>query len=118
MWRACRVRPVLLCASILMYSALDVNRTIVYCVVAVTPMQTVSYDVGAMPAAARTTVPRSHQVNFRLAHDSWIRLDVAAGVLGVPQSRLVAEALKLFFDNMPANKRRVIDDAIALRTKP
>ena len=71
-----------------------------------------------MPAAKRRAVtPASRQVNFRLPHDVWLRLDAVAGVLGLPQSRIVADALSLYYDSMPPAKRRVIDEAIALRQK-
>ena len=71
-----------------------------------------------MPAAPRRpTPPKSRQVNFRLPNDVWLRLDAAAGVLGLPQSQIVADALKVWFDAMPAPKRRLIEDTIALRQK-
>jgi hypothetical protein len=75
----------------------------------------VTYDA-LVPTPRRT--PASRQVNFRLPADAWERLDAAAGVLGVPQSRIIADALQIYFEAMPKSKRQVIDDAIALRRKP
>lgn len=69
-----------------------------------------------MPSARRP--PTTRQVNFRLPVEVWARLDAAAGVLGLPQSRIVSDALAVYFDAMPPAKRRVIDDALVLRQKP
>lgn len=73
-----------------------------------------------MPATPRrgATVPATRQVNFRLPTAVWQKLDAAAGVLGLPQSRIVADALQVYLDAMPAAKRRVIEETIALRQKP
>jgi hypothetical protein len=72
-----------------------------------------------MPAVSprRPAARKTKQVNFRLPQDVWMQLTAAAGVLHLPQSRIVADALKVYFDAMPAAKRRVIEDAIGLRQK-
>jgi hypothetical protein len=59
--------------------------------------------------------PKTRQVNFRLPMEVWHRLDAAAGALGLPQSRIVADALAVYFDAMPPDKRRTIDDVLAMR---
>jgi hypothetical protein len=67
---------------------------------------------------AKRATPTTRQVNFRLPYEVWARLDTAAGVLGLPQSRIVSDALQVYFDAMPKDKRRVIDDALVIRQKP
>lgn len=76
---------------------------------------TATYDAG-MPDAPRRAAP-SRQLNIRLPADIWNQLDAAAFVLGLPQSRIVMDSLKVYLDGLPAAKRRAIEDAIALRKK-
>jgi predicted DNA-binding protein len=57
------------------------------------------------------------QVNFRLPIPVTVRLEAAAAVLGVSQARIIADAVTVYLDALPATKRRVIDDVLAVRKK-
>jgi len=75
----------------------------------------------AMTAAkhSKPTPPGAlQQVNFRLALDVWLRLKAMAGVLGVTQSRVVSDAIHVYYASLPASTQRTIDQAAALRKKP
>jgi predicted DNA-binding protein len=64
-----------------------------------------------------STRARARQVNFRLPGEIWQRLDATAGLLGLPQSRIVTDALVQYFQQLPAETRSLIDKTIALRQK-
>lgn len=68
-----------------------------------------------MPTPKR---PADKQVNFRLPVPVTLRLEAAAAVLGQSQARIIADAVAAYLDGLPAAKRRVIDEVLALRQKP
>jgi predicted DNA-binding protein len=60
----------------------------------------------------------SRQVNFRLPQELWEWLTAAAGVLGRPQSWIVAEALQQYRTSLSAADQQLLEQAIARRRKP
>jgi hypothetical protein len=65
----------------------------------------------------RRATPATRQVNFRLPHAIFDRLSATSRVLDVPQSRIVADALQVFFDGMPAKDRQLVESVLARRQK-
>ena len=69
----------------------------------------------AMASRKLTAAGPVRQVNFRLRQDVWEWLHTAAGVLGQPQSQVVAEALQRYRTTLPAADQKLIEQTMARR---
>jgi predicted DNA-binding protein len=69
------------------------------------------------PPRRRATAATTKQVNFRLPRATHDRLNAVARVLGIPQSRIVDSALKVFFDGLPAKDQQFVESLLARKPK-
>lgn len=65
----------------------------------------------------RKSPVQRQQSNFPLPDPIRKRLQVTADVLGQTQAKIVTDALQRYFDTMPADLRKHIDQTIAIRAK-
>lgn len=81
--------------------------------------QQATYDASMVPTPPRRRAGTpAKQVNFRLPAAISQRLSATARVLDVPQSRIVSDALQVFFAALPAKDQQLIESILSRRQKP